>query len=157
MMTAVNFTSRPANHIQGKSYKSCDLKGLSCGRNEHKLKGAVSHQIEIPSPIAQSEYWLYSEMCSPFGLLGMIVVISVINGDIFASVKASKTDQTKLPAKACDKVPVNNYNCNCNINQDLHVREAIDDIKRKLEQLIALVNRSITPQPPTKPGLRSFY
>ena len=96
-------------------------------------------------------------MCSPFGLLGMIVVISVINGDIFSSVKASKSDQTKPPAKTCDKDPVNNYNCNCNINQDSHVREAIDDIKRKLEQLIALVNRSITPQPPTKPGLRSFY
>ena len=79
-------------------------------------------------------------------------MISVINGDIFSSVKASKTHQTNLPAKACDKVPVNNYNCNCNINQDSHVGEAIDDIKRKLEQLTALVNRSITPQPPTKPG-----
>ena len=72
-----------------------------------------------------------------------------MNGGKYSWVKANKS-QTPVPAKTCNKAPVYNYNCNC--NQDPHVSEDIKEIKTKLEQLVALVNKTLTPRPTTTPG-----
>ena len=44
--------------------------------------------------------------------------------------------------------------CNCNVNQDSHVSEAINALDAKLEKLIALVTNTSppTPQPTQTPG-----
>ena len=55
--------------------------------------------------------------------------------------------QTPVPAKNCgDKMVV----CNCNVNQDSH--KAMKALKTKIEHLIALVNKTSTPQPTVTPS-----
>jgi len=93
------------------------------------------------------------KMLSSFDFLRLTVVLSAISVAKYSSVNASK-NQTPIPAKRCDKEPVNNCNCHCNLHQDSRVTEEVKELKAKLEQLIALVNKTTptNPQPTTQPG-----
>ena len=74
-------------------------------------------------------------------ILLLFVVISPANGVKSPSLKAPPS------SKLCDKTPVNNCNCHCNLHQDPRVGEALKALETKMEELIALVNRTSTPQP----------
>jgi len=57
-------------------------------------------------------------------------------------------NQTPISAKMLgDKTVV----FNCNVNQDSHISQAIKALETKMEQLIALVNKTSTSPQPTKP------
>ena len=87
-------------------------------------------------------------MRKSFAFLVLIVIMAAVN-----CAKSSNTanNQTPPPGKACEKPVL----CNCNLNQaDPHVSEAIKKIEAKLENLIALVNKTSPPQP-KPPGIKS--
>ena len=92
-------------------------------------------------------------MPSSIDFLRLTVVLFAISVAKYSSVNASR-NQTPIPAKRCDKEPVNNCNCHCNLHQDSHVNEDVKELKAKLEQLIALVNKTspTNQQPITPPG-----
>ena len=83
------------------------------------------------------------KMRSSGAFLGMIVVMLSLNFAKPSSMNAS-SNQTRSPV--CPKVPVNNCNCHCNVNQVSFVSKAINALETKLEQLITLVNKTSAQQ-----------
>ena len=85
-------------------------------------------------------------MRKSFAFLVLIVIMAAVN-----CTKSSNTanNKTPPPSKACEKPVV--YNCNLN---QADVREAIKKMEAKLENLIALVNKTSPPQP-KPPGIKS--
>ena len=73
------------------------------------------------------------KMPSSFVVLGLIVVISAVNG-----AKSSLINASKHPTPLCQ------CNCNCNLNHDSHAMKALE---AKLDHLVAVINKTSTPQP----------
>ena len=86
-------------------------------------------------------------VCFTVNLLALIAVIDAKSSSV---IKANQTPSAPVK-KYADNMMV------CNLIQDSHVSEAIKTLETKLENLIALVNKSSTPQP-TPPGkTRTFF
>ena len=83
-------------------------------------------------------------------LLAVCFIVNVLA--VIAAISAKSS--TVIKANQTPSAPVKKYADNmmvCNLLQDSHVSEAIKTLETKLENLIALVNKSLTPQP-TPPG-----
>ena len=81
--------------------------------------------------------------------VNLLALIAVIGAKSSSVIKANQTPSA----------PVKKYADNMMVFriQDSHVSEAIKRLETKLENLIALVNKSLTPQP-TPPGkTRTFF
>jgi len=88
----------------------------------------------------------------PSSVLLALTVIFLMYGGKLSSVTANK-NQTPVSPKTCDKMMV----CNCNVNQDSRVSEAIKGLETNMQQLIALVNKTLALQPTTTPGKLRFF
>lgn len=82
-------------------------------------------------------------MCSKFAFLALLVLIDAKSSWVNAAFNSSSED-------CAAKMVV----CNCNVNQDSQLTEAIKALDAKLEKLIALVTNTSppTPQPTQSPG-----
>ena len=91
------------------------------------------------------------EMHCSFAFLGLLVVIFAVNGAYSFPVNAEK-NQTPV----CDEEVV--CNCNYNVNPRSLVSGEIRELKTEMEQLISLVNKTLssTPWPPGKGNLSGF-
>jgi len=85
-------------------------------------------------------------------LLTLIVAIFALVGVECSSVTARKSQTVPPKAYPYARAPVNNFNCHCNVHHDVRVSEDIRELRARLEQLIALVNKTSSPQPTTPPG-----
>lgn len=93
---------------------------------------------------------LVRKMRSISVFLELVVVILAMNGAVSLTMTKNKK-QTPTSAKTLgDRTVV----FNCNVNQDSHISQAIKALETKMEQLIALVNKTSTPQPRKPPGKR---
>ena len=77
---------------------------------------------------------------SSLAIIIVVVVLSVVNG------------QASLPDKLCDKMPVNNCNCYCNLHQDPRIIEAIKALEAKVERFITVANQTSPRTPFKTPG-----
>jgi len=86
-------------------------------------------------------------------LLALIVAIFALDGVECSSVTARKS-QTQVSQKAYPygNAPVN-CNCHCNLHHDLRVSEDIKELRARLEQLIALISKTSSPQPTSPTGI----
>ena len=79
--------------------------------------------------------------------LELVAVILTMNGAVSLPMTKNK-NQTPASAKNLgDKAVV----FNCNVNQDLHISQAIKALETKMERLIALVNKTSARPQLTKP------
>ena len=75
------------------------------------------------------------------------LILTVVNG-MKPSMAKSVNNQINNPSngRQCNKAPVNDCNCHCNLLQDSSLKYAIEALETKMEHLIALVNKTSIPK-----------
>lgn len=109
---------------------------------DQSLQSYTSWDIECLQKILKMRYSF------PVCFIADFVICVALLHVARSSLLISSNETPSVNINHCDKVLV----CNCDLNQDSNVSKAIKALETKLEKLIALVNRTATPQPQQAPG-----